>query len=103
MESSFGSKLSIDNAYADLVGTLKVCTKQSFPRKKYKSYLKPYWNQELTVLHKSMMNRRKSWVDAGKPKGGGVVGGGVIAMFIPCTRLLNVTSDACLGKPQNLS
>ena len=72
VESSFGSKLSIDNAYADLVGTLKVCTKQSFPRKKYKSYLKPYWNKELTVLHKSMMNRRKSWVDAGKPRGGGL-------------------------------
>ena len=59
VEKSFGSKLSIDNVYADLVGTLKYCAKQSFPRKKYKSYLKLYRNKALTALHKSMMNRRK--------------------------------------------
>lgn len=69
VESSFESKFSIDKAYTDLVGTLKYCAKQSFPRKRYKSYLKPYWTTDLTELHKSMMNRRKSWVDAGKPRG----------------------------------
>ena len=65
----FESTHSINNAYEDLVRTLKYCAKQSLPIKKYKTFLKPYWTKELTTLHKSMMASRNRWLDAGRPRG----------------------------------
>jgi len=34
---------------------------------RYKMYLKPYWNNELTSLHEIMMNKRRVWVEDNKP------------------------------------
>ena len=66
---NFESTHSINNAYEAVVRTLKYSAKQSFPIKKYKPFLKPYWTEELTTLHKSMMASRKRWLDAGRPRG----------------------------------
>ena len=47
---------------------IKNTAKRIFPTKKFKSYLKPYWNTELSSLHKDMKTKRRSSLEAGKPR-----------------------------------
>ena len=72
-DNNFESKSSIDNGYSDLIRVLKNSADQSFAHKRYKPYLKPYWTEELTALHKSMSSARKNLLSAGKPRYSGHV------------------------------
>ena len=63
---NYNSNNSIKNAYEVLVRTLKHCANRSCPVKRFKRFLKPYWTNELTTLHKSMMASRKRKLDAGR-------------------------------------
>ena len=67
-ESSFESQSSLDVAYIELTGVLKNSASKSFAHKRYKRYLKPYWSEELTTLHRSMSVARSNWVTGGKPR-----------------------------------
>lgn len=59
----------VDQAYSTLVTEVKSTAVQCFPIKRYKHYLKPYWNDELNTLHKDMKQKRAVWISNGKPRG----------------------------------
>lgn len=63
--SSFAA---VDQAYSSLVYEVKSCAENRFPLKKFKRFLKPYWNKELRDLHDKMKTKRGEWMGAGKPR-----------------------------------
>lgn len=66
--SSIATTDSIARAYGDIVRELKSIARQIFPVKTYRRYLKPYWTNELSALHRTMAGLRRNWVNAGKPR-----------------------------------
>ena len=52
-----------------LVTEVNASAKLCFPLKRFKSFLKPYWNNELNSLHGDMKQRRAEWIRHGKPRG----------------------------------
>ena len=59
---------SIDQAYTVLVTEVIAAAQKCLPKKSFKHFLKPYWNQELTDLHKKMKLYRSAWIKYGKPR-----------------------------------
>lgn len=67
-QSDLNSKTEIDKAYTDFVQEVKAVAKQHFPVKKYRHYLKPYWTDELSILHREMKRLRQIWIRNGRPR-----------------------------------
>ncbi|XP_053398165.1 uncharacterized protein LOC128556626 [Mercenaria mercenaria] len=42
--------------------------RQSLPRKRFKPFLKPFWNHELAKYHRQMKSFRESWCRDGRPR-----------------------------------
>ena len=59
---------SIDQAYTVLVTEVIAAAQKCLPKKSFKHFLKPYWNQELKDLHKKMKLYRSAWIKCGKPR-----------------------------------
>ena len=57
----------IDYLYSVMVKSLVKFSDKYIPKTKFRHFLKPYWNSELTTLHKDMTALRKVWVDCFKP------------------------------------
>ncbi|WAR21082.1 hypothetical protein MAR_015056, partial [Mya arenaria] len=60
----------IDLLYEAIVLILNLATDQCIPRVKYKPFIKPYWNDELTSLHEDIRHNRDIWDNAGRPRAG---------------------------------
>ena len=58
----------IDGYYASIVHCLLEAANLTIPQTRYRAYLKPYWNEDLTRAHREMRERRATWMDAGRPK-----------------------------------
>ncbi|MEW8561249.1 MAG: hypothetical protein AB2541_04060 [Candidatus Thiodiazotropha sp.] len=69
LEGRLNSMSSIDQAYETLVNEITVAAQNCFPVKRFKHFLKPYWNRELDTLHKRMTQKRAAWVSDGRPRG----------------------------------
>ena len=67
-ECDLSSFAAVDQAYSSLVYEVKSCAENCFPLKKFKRFLKPYWNKELRDLHHKMKTKRGVWTGAGKPR-----------------------------------
>ena len=67
-ESVLLSNTHIDQAYSTLVLEVKKIAKSCFPEKKFKRFLKPYWNCDLQNLHTNMKLKRATWLTEGKPR-----------------------------------
>lgn len=67
-ERELTSEVTLDQTYTTLVYEIKKATQTSFPKKKFKRFLKPYWNQELGNLHREMKIKRGAWIKDGKPR-----------------------------------
>ena len=65
-EKELNSQPSIDEAYGIIVSEIARAARKCFPVKKYKPFLKPYWNQELCNFHKRMTSKRAAWITDGK-------------------------------------
>ncbi|KAH3736355.1 hypothetical protein DPMN_042918 [Dreissena polymorpha] len=52
--------------YAHLCELLHTSADNAFPKKTFKTYLKPYWTEELSVLH---ARARDIWCREGRPRG----------------------------------
>ena len=61
-ESVLLSNTHIDQAYSTLVLEVKKIAKSCFPEKKFKRFLKPYWNCDLQNLHTNMKLKRATWL-----------------------------------------
>ncbi len=66
--ASFACEDDINKVYDDIVGAMTKCGDSAIPKSKFRSYLKPYWNRELTNLHKCMKEKRNIWILNGKPR-----------------------------------
>ena len=69
LNNDFVSETDISNAYSTIVSVVKKAAVESLPIKKFKSFLKPYWNDELKGLHKEMKCKRANWIRSGRPRG----------------------------------
>ncbi|XP_045157960.2 uncharacterized protein LOC123524101 [Mercenaria mercenaria] len=58
----------IDKFYEIISSSLNKCAGCIFPKKRFRPYLKPYWNSRLTELHDNMTHRRNIWCQHGRPK-----------------------------------
>ena len=45
--------------------------RRSFPKAKFRPYLKPYWSEELKQVHAIMKRKRNVWLQEGRPRGVG--------------------------------
>ena len=53
--------------HEELINSIKEAD-QILPRVKFKSYIKPFWNENLKSLRKSVMAARVKWIQAGSPR-----------------------------------
>ena len=68
MSSSIQMAPEIDKAYSTLTTQLLQHADKSLPKKRYKSHLKPYWNDGLSQLHREMRQLRSIWCTVGRPR-----------------------------------
>lgn len=61
--------MGADRYYEILCNTLCDSANTVFPMKRYRPFLKPYWCDELTSMHRTMKRARDEWCRAGKPRG----------------------------------
>lgn len=73
VNNEMNCKTAIDQAYSVLVNEIKNSAQKCFPSKRFKSYLKPYWNAELSALHCIMRQKRAMWIQNGRPRGNNFV------------------------------
>ena len=59
--------INVDNFACDLIDTMKLHS-STLPQVKYDKRLKPYWNEDLSVLSKSNKKAWRTWVNAGRPR-----------------------------------
>lgn len=67
-QESDGEIVSTEEYFQFILKSLDIASK-TLPRIRYKSYIKPYWNNNLTVLKKMVSEKYKLWLNAGKPRG----------------------------------
>ena len=58
----------IDASYYTITESLRTASEKCFPKTSFKKYLKPYWNDDLKILHKNMTHKRSNWITAGRPR-----------------------------------
>jgi hypothetical protein len=54
----------IDQQYELIVSAMKTASEESIRKRKFKPFLKPYWNKDLSNLHNAIKNTRAIWVKA---------------------------------------
>ncbi|XP_069134377.1 uncharacterized protein [Argopecten irradians] len=55
---------------SQLADIMNIAAKSSFPVKRYRHYLKPYWKyNNVKSLHTNMRHLRSVWIDEGRPRG----------------------------------
>ena len=58
----------IDYAYNTVVTKVNEYAPSYFQPKRFAQYLKPYWNDELTVAHREQLNFRSILCGEGRPR-----------------------------------
>ena len=68
LEADIVTKEDVDFLYKNIVQALIKTSDKTIPKSKYNKFLKPYWNPELTNMHKTIKTYRSSWINDGRPK-----------------------------------
>lgn len=56
--------------YAQVItDILQTCAINSIPQSKFKSYAKPYWNSDVKTAYSNATQKRRLWIQDGKPRG----------------------------------
>lgn len=58
----------VNETYDSVVKCIQRSSEASVPVRKYKPYLKPYWNNEIKMLHKINRQKRQVWIANGRPR-----------------------------------
>ena len=58
----------IDHLYKVLVSEILKSSDLSIPKTKFRRFLKPYWNDNLSKLHKNMIHIRSNWILDNRPR-----------------------------------
>ncbi len=59
----------IEELYTVIVTSLKKAASDCLPMRKYRQYIKPYWNAAVKEHHKAMTDARHAWIAEGQPRG----------------------------------
>ena len=63
---------NIDKLYSDICAIVSECSDKHLPhRRGFKQFLKPYLDETLKEMHKSMTVKRSVWIFEGRPRGNG--------------------------------
>ncbi|XP_069101570.1 uncharacterized protein [Argopecten irradians] len=62
------SEQDIERFTRDIASCLYAASESSLKKRKFRSFLKPYWKGELKALHKEMWRLRCVWVSNGRPR-----------------------------------
>lgn len=62
------NKNAVSNSYNVIVESLNHASDICFPKTCFKKFLKPYWNETLSALHKDMKSKRINWINVGRPR-----------------------------------
>ncbi len=60
----------LDTMYDKVVDSSVSVVTRLCQNTKFRSFFKPYWNSELTYLHRNMKVKRREWMACGRPRGG---------------------------------
>ncbi|CAC5398519.1 unnamed protein product [Mytilus coruscus] len=63
------NQTDIEKYYSEIVNSLVLAARDTQTIVKHKRHLKPYWNDHLTELHDSMIQRRNVWISEHRPRG----------------------------------
>ena len=59
----------IDRYVSDLQDSITKSVKSSVPVRKFRPYVRPFWDDDLRVLHREQYNFRQNWINEGRPRG----------------------------------
>ncbi len=62
------SQDAVESYYHKLVNCMTSTANKTVPMREYNRHLKPKWKTEVQQYHTQMLEMRKPWVDAGKPR-----------------------------------
>ena len=63
---------NVDSLYTNICTIVSECSDIHLPhRSGFKQFLKPYWDETLKEMHKSMRVKRSVWISEGRPRGNG--------------------------------
>ena len=63
------SPSQIENYATSISEILKTCAANNIPCSKFKSYAKPYWSADVKAAHENAVQKRRVWIENGKPRG----------------------------------
>ena len=58
----------IETYYSKIVSAVTDAARDTLPTLKFKRHLKPYWNDNLSTLHRNMIQTRDSWIADNRPR-----------------------------------
>ena len=61
--------IDIDQFYDQFISIIQTCAKSTIPCKKYNPHTKPYWNEDVKTAHRRETEKRRAWIQAGRPRG----------------------------------
>ncbi len=59
---------AVESYYHKLINCMTAAAQKTVPMRRYNKHLKPRWKTEVEQFHTEMLEKRKPWVDAGKPR-----------------------------------
>jgi hypothetical protein len=65
---TLNDEAEIERFCSFLTDTFVACGAHAFPKSKFRHYLKPYWNEQLSDFHAIMRQKRDTWCREGRPR-----------------------------------
>jgi hypothetical protein len=61
-------KNDIHTLYLSIIEIVQAISEKCTPKPKFKPYIKPYWNNELSRLHIEMVYKRQLWISENRSR-----------------------------------
>ena len=68
LDSSEFDYTDVNRTFDTIVNCITAASEANIPKRQFKPHLKPYWSQELKLLHIQMRRDRRCWTNDGKPR-----------------------------------
>ena len=68
LDSSEFDFTDVNRTFDTVVDCITAASEANIPKRQFKPHLKPYWPQELKLLHIQMRRDRRCWTNDGKPR-----------------------------------
>ena len=68
LEMQINNREEIDYIYNQVVHIIKVASNKCIPTSTFKPHIKPYWDENLSKLHKRVKSYRQKWISENRPR-----------------------------------